>query len=552
MKTTTLSLITIAILGLNGCGSSTTSQTTNTEETNSTKAIALNILTENKIETEGQETLVKSISNALTNNQKMLTTNLLNEEEAITASEKAVRSKANFEDLTVHIATECQDDANCIKEAHTSVEIPLTLTKEEAYILAKETRGEEKGLVSDGLVEKFTCDAGLVKTVQHYGIEDIFSTSNGVEATQQNPASITQDMLNYNNNVGVGFANYDEPNNNRLFLDHITNLPQNISSGRIYIGLKSNGSSLQANDTMSLGNLSQPMGNLRYAKVLTDLSSDGWSNQQVSQTNPTTDIYWNDFTNITMGNQTFLNYVNTYGEFDAYVQDDTSVDFITVATCSKPDPIKEIENIVNQFECNEKEGELLQIIGGTIDAFGSSSDIQTNVSNDFLTRANPYASAEYDETSYDRHLLDTLSLPTGVVINKAEFSIGYKTLNSSLYANDTITVGRYGVEHSGGRYILYPNGTNNTEPFWSVNNISNGEIVRTVDLSAISMNQTGTSVRDWMQGQSEFEVRVEDDTSVDFTHLNLCVTKMNKDENNLTINTQINTSEEQNSTTVEP
>jgi len=549
---TTLSLITVAILGLNGCGETATNPTT-TPEVNETKEIASNLIEEHASDgIDNKEKLVTTVSGSIETNIKSLKDNLLNDMDAKAASVTFVGSALTdlkLDPLITDVTIECGEEQPCIDEAYASLSVPLTMDKEEAYAAAQEVRGEEKALVNDKLVKNFTCEAGEVRTVQHYGVEDVFDTSNGAETA--NPSS---GILNtpWIANYPYPVTGYDETNNDRIFADTIRNLPSGITKGMFYIGFKSNGSSLQGNDTFQIGDFANTNASSTHlSNAYANSFNSTWTNQQVNNSNPTTDIYYNTFSNISLPTGNLLNLANSNNGFDVVVEDDTSVDFITVATCSKPDPIQEIEAIVNKFECSEKEGKLFQVRGGTIDAFDASNDQATVVSNDFLSRANPYAVAQYDASSYDRHLLDTLALPTGS-ITKAEFSIGYKALGSSLVSNDTITIGKYGSEHAGGRYILYPSTStpNATEPLWVANSISNGETVRTVNLADINTS-TGTPMINWIQGKSEFEVRVEDDTSVDFTQLNLCVTNTGK-EDVLTVDSQLNTTEEVNSTTVQP
>ena len=528
---TTLSLITASIIGLTGCGATGAIENT-TNDTNDTNKIALGIIDEYGTEVGDKQALANAVSKALEVNQKELKANLLNDNEALNQSRAYVQKVyKNIDiDLANAINMECQDDQGCLDEAYASLSTPLELTHEEAYNIAKEVRGEEEALVNDKLTKEFTCQAGEIRTIKHYGIEDLFSTANGAEVAHPSTAILNTPWIN---NYPFPVTGYDETSNNRIFADTLTNLPSNITKGMFYIGLKSNGSALQSNDTLSIGDYAS--GKMMVNTHLTALNPQyGWSHQLVSSTNPTTDIYYKAFSGINMtqnGNSagTLLDLVQNQNSMDVVVADDTSVDFITVATCSTPDPLVEISHVVDKFTCSEKEGQLLQIVGGTKDAFAPTPDQASVASANFLSRANTVSRAEYDATHYDKHLLDTLTLPTGVVINKAEFNVGYKKLNTSLYGNDTIHIGKYAVAHSGGRYILYPNGTNPAEGNWRVHTLLDStneiETIRTVNLNDITIGQTGTSVLNWMQGKSEFEVLIEDDTSVDFTQLNLCVTK---------------------------
>jgi len=370
----------------------------------------------------------------------------------------------------------------------------------------------------DGLEDReFNCKVGEIRTVQHYGVEDLFSTSNGEELAHPNSTTAQlPSLVEYNNRVHAGFANYDNPLYNRLFLEDIHNLPTNITSGRFYIGLKSNGSSLQYNDALTIGDLTTS--DDRYTQYLTELSSDSWSHQVASLG----DIYWNDFANIDLnGGTTLLEYLENHNRFDAYVQDDTSVDFIDVVTCSKPNPIEEITEVVNKFECSERE-QLVQILGGTIDAFSPILDIPpANPSSNLISQAGQIIG--YDSTIYDHHFLETLNLPTATTITKAELNIGYKPLGTSLYINDTLKVGDYGTNYANGH--LYYGSWNNyiLTQGWNINSISNGEKVAQANLADIN-NTTGTgSVFDTMLNKGYIDIFVEDDTAVDFVQLNLCV-----------------------------
>jgi len=543
---TTLSLITVAILAINGCGGGNSSSSN--EKVTSIQKLSNASTKHTKAEWNALEDEIQSLEKTALFNTVLLESieknvaNLtyvgLDKEVAY-----ATNSDTMYDDLTDldlgdfdnQVLQECKEDESCKEMAYDTLDSIFTIDKEVAYVMATGIRGEGHAFVNDQLVKEFTCASGEVKTVQHYGIEDLFSTTNGVEATSQNPTDIKQDMIDYNNNVHAGFANYDETHNNRLFLDDIKNLPAGITKGRLYIGLKSNGSSLQVNDTLSFGELST---NDRYAKALTDLQGDGWHEDLVNSSNPTTAIYSSDFRDIPLNmhsgsTDTLLTLAKTNQRFGAYVQDDTSVDFITVATCSKPNPIKEITDIVNKFECSEKE-QLIKIMGGEIDAFSPTADNPAAHPSNHLLTTNTYGSiSNYDQTNVNKALLDTLDLSqVSGTVTKAEFHIGYKSLGNPLTGNDTVAIGQYGTEHIGGRYLLYPNGTNPLTPTpWVPHTVSGGEQLLSVDLANTTSNvTTSLNMLNWIQGKSEFDVKVEDDTAVDFTQLNLCV-KDNCDEN---------------------
>ena len=136
----------------------------------------------------------------------------------------------------------------------------LSFSNAEAYeagVQSRAKKGDEKGLVNDKLVESFQCETGQVRTVQHYGIEDVFDLSNGTEQTYPSASILANSSLaasaQMSQAFGGGFVNYDDTHNDRYFADEIKNLPSGIVDGRIYIGFKSHGSSLQHNDAVHIG-----------------------------------------------------------------------------------------------------------------------------------------------------------------------------------------------------------------------------------------------------------------------------------------------------------
>jgi len=246
------------------------------------------------------------------------------------------------------------------------------------------------------------------------------------------------------------------------------------------------------------------------------------------------DVYSQSFSNIDLLDNTSLkDYVQSNNNFDVYVQDDTYVDFITVATCSKPNPIKEVTTIVNKFECNEKEGDLLKISGGLIDNFALPTDSTTPSSELVAIRDGntvyPGVDVPYDFTKYDHHFIDTLNLAlaSNQVVTKAELNVGYKIIGTNLYSNDKIYLGD--INGSTGNHMgadLF-----GTTPLNRLTINYYGYLVKEnlMTLTNTSGQATGT-VFDTMLNKGELDVYVQDDTAVDFTQLNLCVKKNECDE----------------------
>ena len=292
------------------------------------------------------------------------------------------------------------------------------------------------------------------------------------------------------------------------------------------------------NDTISLGDFSGT--NDRYAKALTGLQVDGWQENLVSTSNPTTAIYSKDLGAISLNQQagnptgdTLLTLVKNNQRFGAYVQDDTSVDFITVAMCSKPDPIQEVSAIVNKFECSEKET-LIKILGGTIDNFAAAGDPVTP-RPDLITKRDantvyPGVIVPYDYTQYDHHFIDTLDIATAInggTITKAQFNMGYKVIGSTLASNDALYLGDIEINHAGGH--LYDATTPLSAQGWSQPGVSGYGYVAQRDIDSTTLILTNTrgtgNVFDTMVNNGYLDVYVQDDTAVDFTQLNLCVEK---------------------------
>ena len=528
---TTLSLITIAILSLNGCGGDSTPTKSSEQSVSSITKLSeasqkhsdtdWEVLTGQITDLDKPEKFNTMLEGSIEKNIVALTSVGIDKEVAYAMNSDHMYDdlvELQIEDLDNEVLTECKEDDNCKEEAYASIGIGLGIDKEVAYAMAEDFHKENNTtLVNDGLVKEFTCDAGEVKTVQHYGLEDSFSTANGAEPSTPAPhIALVPWIANY----PFPLTGYDEVSANRIFAETVKNLPANVVKGNFYIGFKSNGTALQGNDTMTFGNYAN-----NDVKTI-PLNTLNWTTTAAGGTT----IFSNSFNNIDTNNSTLLQMVKNNQQFDVVVQDDTSVDFITVATCSKKDPIREISSVVNKFECSEKET-MMKILGGKIDALAPSVDTATP-STSLDGNVNYYQLTGYDQTHPNKTLLDTLDLSNvSGTITKAEFNMGYKSLGNPLTGNDTVHIGEYGVNHSGGRYILYPNGTNVDEPLWAITSISNGEIVRKVNLADISPTATPTmTMLDWIQGKSAFDVVVEDDTAVDFAQLNLCVKKSECDE----------------------
>ncbi|MCK5853894.1 MAG: hypothetical protein KAG56_01645 [Sulfurovaceae bacterium] len=539
-RMTTLSLITIAILGLNGCGGTDSKTTESSEDNISTSPIntsSIKKLSEAspkhkssdwlEIEadvtrldnTEGFNTMLLS---SIDKNVAMLNTVGVDKEMAYAINSDAMYDELinlDIEELDTEVAIECKEDETCKEMAYDSLSASVLIDKEMAYAMAEDFRGDEKSLVNDKLVKDFTCEDNEIRTVQHYGLEDIFT--NGTEPTNPDGhiASVPW-IANYG--IQPALVDYDDNRNDRIFADTVQNLPNGIAKGMFYIGLKSNGSSLQHNDTLSIGDYSVPT---VKSTALQDLSNNNWQNQLVGSGNPSTDIYYNSFANIGVDSSNSSNKLlalaNTNQRFDVVVQDDTSVDFITVATCSPKKPMEIIKPIVNNYKCEK--GDLLKIVGGTIDGFDANADNPATPSAT-LQSLLPSPLADYDNSvnSYDRVFGDSLDLSniTGNIVS-GQLTIGYKPTVSSMHYNDRMYVGEYNNSANRTDFDLYGNNAPS-----SIIIASTGERIIQEDLNTMQTNGN-ISLLSWMQSSSPdyFDIVEQDDTSIDFTQLSLCVVK---------------------------
>jgi len=535
---TTLSLITATIIGLTGCGGGESTSTPSEDkiELSSIKELSEASKKHKKSDWIAIENSIQNLDNTEGFNSMLLSSidkniatlnavGVEKEEAYVTNSDLIYEDLINLEieELDNQVVEECKEDETCKEEAYSSLYVDLTIDKEEAYAIASDINLDSKEPNTlNGLIKEFTCKTGLVKKVHHYGVADNFSTANGIEeANASMQVATNPSILAYNN--GIGLSPYDTTLVNRIFAEEIKNIPSTLNYGRIYIGLENHG----GNDTITLGNIDTNSTTTDFysSKVIDLDQTQGWTKNTHIYSKSLSSILLNDGTNL-------QNYAKAHGKFDVYVQDDTYVDFIAVATCVKPDPIEEITGIVNKFECSEKET-LLQILGGTIDAFNSTSDApianpSTALSNE--ADSNSIAShVGYDTMNIDRHFAETLRLPTGLNIHKAELNIGYKSLNSSLYTNDALYVGFIDSSstsnYAGGH--LYDNNNPISAQNWSQTTVTGGEVVAKADLNLIVNNSglTSGTVLNTLQTQNALDIYLQDDTAVDFTQLNLCVSK---------------------------
>ncbi|SFV53076.1 Chitinase [hydrothermal vent metagenome] len=428
---------------------------------------------------------------------------------------RVLKDDIPLKSLPTLIKKQCNGDKECIKELIKNFSVNLSTDTQSIYTIAQNQRKVK--LLNDKLIEKFTCRDEERKIVRHYGFEDIFNLKNRDEyahPTIELVRRIGRDNL----------ANYDSTKVGKFFAENVKDIPRKFRNGRFYIGLKKSGSRLNGEDRIHIGNYTSNDSSNHFNSKLIDLRKQGWSHQSINSANPTTEIYYTDFDNIQLNdkNDTLLDYLDIKTHFDVVVEN-TAVDFISVATCAKKDPEGEIKQALNIFRCKEGE-KLIKLIGGNVDAFAKGEEKEATPS-DILLASIDRPTVGYDELADNKFFLDTLKKPTDLTITNAQFSVGIKPLPKFLYQNDTIHLGSYESDKYA-RFKLYGNDKNSVYNMWSRNIlISNGERVLQTNLSDINLTNGGTgSLFDMLkESGSALDILIQNDTSVDFSYLNMCV-----------------------------
>lgn len=422
-----------------------------------------------------------------------------------------------LKELPALIKTQCQGDSECRKKLINSFPVNLNTDEQNIYTIAQERRKVK--LLNDKLIEEFTCAKEERKIIKHYGYEDLFNLKNRTERAL--PTKDLMILIGQNN-----LANYDSIKANKFFAESVRELPRRFRKGKFYIGLKKSGGKLNSSDKIHIGKYTNNS-NLHFSEKLIELKKLGWSHQAINDSDPTTEIYYTDFKNIKLNdnNESLLDYLVKKARFDVVVEKNTAVDFISVATCSKRDPEAEIKEVLNVFTCKEGE-KLVKIIGGNVDAFAKGEEKEATPSEVFASMIDRPLIG-YDELANNKFFLDTLNRPTNTTITNAQFSVGIKPLERFLYQNDTIHLGSYESEKYA-RFRLYGNDEDSVYNQWNrIIKISNGERVLQANLSDLNLTNGGNgSILNMLKSSdSLLDILVQNDTSVDFSYLNLCIKK---------------------------
>ncbi len=421
--------------------------------------------------------------------------------------------------LPTKIKEQCNGDRECIKNLIKSFPVNLETDEQKVYTLVQERRKVK--LLNDKLIEEFTCQANERKIVKHYGFEDLFSLKNRDEFTRPSLNVIRQiDKSN--------LVYFDIEPKGKIFAENINRLPRRFRKGVFFIGFKNSGGKLNGKDKIYIGQYRKENPTSLFKANLTDLKNLGWSHQTINSNDPTTDIYYTQFKYIKFNdnNETLLSYLKDKTRFDVLVENNTAIDFISIATCSIPDPKAEIYELLNAFRCQDRKSKLIKITGGNIDAFSKDEDNNTTPSELLRVAIDDKPIIGYDEIANNKFFIESLNTHNNnFTITQAQFSVGIKPMAKYLYQNDTIHIGNYELGQYAG-FRLYGRDKNSVYSLWNRDIlISNGERVIQAKLSDINLTNGSTDAvfNIFNKNYNLFDILIQNDTVVDFTHLNLCI-----------------------------
>jgi len=195
----------------------------------------------------------------------------------------------------------------------------------------------------DRAIGEFSCARGETKTVVVRGAPD------GFEAAGDEPNALSEGALRIPHLASsVQRMGYDSGSNNRHFLDFIE-APSNISSGRVFVGLRSLAGNF-GNDNLVIGdiysNYHYGPASQYYPNGQNDLVQRMVSSSRINQLTgigwtQSGDMFSADFADLALRSPglSLLDYVQSGTDItviDLHVQDDTAVDFFAVAVCERP------------------------------------------------------------------------------------------------------------------------------------------------------------------------------------------------------------------------
>jgi hypothetical protein len=429
------------------------------------------------------------------------------------------------------------DGGSCVAEVpKLQVESPVTdemfrLSQKEASNIAYHIRaGEKEPLPYEKAFEQLTCKDDEEKQIFMYGIADDFASTN-IENTAPS-AALTTWLGTVPNNL-VHPYDFDAsitPANPNVFADTLANLPSDLSNGLLVMGLKERGFPLTDTpnyfDIFAIGDATNLSSSANVSGDVSDIRTT-W--QSVSP-----HVYFKNLQNIQdlSGSQSLLDKLQAgQTDLDVVIMPTTNVDFVAVAACrvktsQKPTgtPVKEVISVLKEkFTCDVDQGETYyEIVGGEPDDFTPGSD-QNSPSAALLALAGNLVT--YDQIGdKDNTFIDTLALPNGSSITKAQFMInarasGPNATNDKVFLAHTAMsnmVTGFTTTAPGALVNQWPNGTLNGGVAYIIDGLFNiPSLPNTPNLITV-LNASNTS-------GDGLDVLVSENTEVDTTLLQLCI-----------------------------
>lgn len=405
------------------------------------------------------------------------------------------------------------------------------LTQKEAGNIAYNIRSREKDpLPYEKAFEQLTCKDDEEKQIFMYGVGDNFATTN-IENTSPS-AALTAWLGTVPNNL-VHPYDFDasiSPANPNIFADTLSNLPSDLTNGLLVMGLKERGFTLSDTpnyfDIFAIGDATNISSNANVSGTVSDIRSS-W--QSVSP-----NVYFENLQNIQnqAGTQSLLDKLHTgQTDLDLVMMPTTNVDFVAVAACrvkapQKPieTPVKEVISVLTEkFTCNAEQGETYyEIVGGEPDDFTPGSD-QNTPSTALSSLTGTLVTYDQIEEK-DSTFIDTLALPNGSSITKAQFMINARASGPSA-ANDKVFLANTPLNNMvtgftttapGALVTQWPNGTLNGGAAYIIDGLFNIPSLPTTPNLLTILNSANAS-------GSGLDILVSENTEVDTTLLQLCI-----------------------------
>jgi len=400
----------------------------------------------------------------------------------------------------------------------------LFLDKHEAAQIAYDIREKsDKPSEADKIFKQLECKDNEDKQIYMYGVDDNFDpvnpepTNPSASFLAQFPSVYTPLMHGYDHDV-------ESINQPSLFVETLDGLPADLTQGIFAISLKEKGYKLNDDLTIYFDKYSIGSG---YYGTSTDNAEGNISTIRTTWTSPSTNIYYEDMSQITTtSGQSLLSKVQSgQTALDTTIIYTTNVNFIAIAACvPKPKPeTTPIPEIPVKLQCDlEKGEELLTIWGGVADDFALESDPVTP-SAALLSMVTTQDTIRYDEPIKKLGtLIDTINHPN-MHISQMEVLVNTRPSQApGGTANDRINLGSVASSTNASFASYDPNAVGVATPNGGTAHMMyGGDTV----YSMPNGNSAGNLLSLMNATTSGLDIIVGDQTEVDTVRWSMCVVK---------------------------